>query len=246
MSTFVLVPGGGHGGWCYSPVARILRAAGHEVFAPTLTGVGERAHAVHPAVDLETHITDITSLLFFEDLRDVVLVGHSYGGMVISGAADRAADRVGRVVFLDAAVPSSGESLADRAPAMMDYAASSLRVVDGVELVLWPDEKLVAVLGVSDPRLQPWVRERLTPHPWKCFTQRLMLRDEAALRRIPSFHVVCASRLAAQDSVLINEARSGGRLWVVDTGHDLMLTQPVDVANALLEVAAHSSGDRTR
>ena len=98
MVTYVLVHGGGHGGWCYQRVARRLRSAGHEVYTPTLTGLGERSHLVGPGVDLGTHIQDITALLHYEDLREVILVGHSYGGMVITGAADRAAMRVGRLV----------------------------------------------------------------------------------------------------------------------------------------------------
>ena len=96
MATYVLVHGGGHGGWCYQRVARLLQAAGHTVYVPTMTGVGERVHLVSPAVDLDLHIRDIVAVLEFEDLHDVILVGHSYGGMVITGVADRAAERVGR------------------------------------------------------------------------------------------------------------------------------------------------------
>jgi pimeloyl-ACP methyl ester carboxylesterase len=89
MATYVLVHGGGHGGWCYQRVARLLRSAGHEVYAPTLTGLGERSHDVHPGIDLDTHIADVAGVLRYEDLHDVILLGHSYGGMVITGAADR-------------------------------------------------------------------------------------------------------------------------------------------------------------
>src|SRR6516162_6725643 len=103
MATYVLVHGGGHGGWCYGRVARLLRAEGHDVYTPTLTGLGERAHLLDDRVDLHRHVEDVVAVLQFEDLRDVVLVGHSYGGMVITGVADRTADRVGRLVFLDAA-----------------------------------------------------------------------------------------------------------------------------------------------
>ena len=85
MTTFVLVHGGGHGGWCYQTVARLLQAEGHVVYAPSLTGLGERSHLRRPGIDLDTHITDVIALLHYEDLHDVVLVGHSYGGMVITG-----------------------------------------------------------------------------------------------------------------------------------------------------------------
>src|SRR5262245_40465445 len=110
MATYVLVHGGGHGGWCYQRVARLLRAGGHDVYTPTLTGLGERSHLVGPNVDLDLHIRDVCELLHYEDLRDVILVGHSYGGMVITGVADRAADRVARLVYLDAATPVNGQS----------------------------------------------------------------------------------------------------------------------------------------
>src|SRR5579862_5230855 len=99
MATFVLVHGGGHGGWCYAKVKARLEAAGHEVFAPSLSGLAEHAHQRSPAIDLDTHIHDVVSLLFHWDLHDVVLVGHSYGGMVITGVADRATDRIGKLVY---------------------------------------------------------------------------------------------------------------------------------------------------
>ena len=99
MATSVLVHGGGHGGWCYQKVARRLRAEGHEVHAPSLTGLADRSHLLVPGIDLDTHSTDVVNLLRYEDLSDVILVGHSYGGMVITGIADRAADRIGRLVY---------------------------------------------------------------------------------------------------------------------------------------------------
>ena len=100
MAIYVLVHGGAHGGWCYRDVARLLRSAGHDEYTPTLTGLGERSHLLGPGIDLDTHITDVMAVLHYEDLRDVILVGHSYGGMVITGVADRAADRVGHIVYL--------------------------------------------------------------------------------------------------------------------------------------------------
>ena len=113
MATYVLVHGGGHGGWCYRRVAPLLRAEGHEVYTPTMTGLGERAHLLNDEVDLHRHIEDIAAVLEFEDVRDAILVGHSYGGMVITGTADKVAERIGRLVFLDAANPLNGQSLAD-------------------------------------------------------------------------------------------------------------------------------------
>ena len=103
MATYVLVHGGGHGGWCYQRVAPILRSSGHDVYTPTMTGLGERAHLLDDRVDLNLHIEDVAAVLHYEDLREVILVGHSYGGMVITGVADRVVGRIGRLVYLDAA-----------------------------------------------------------------------------------------------------------------------------------------------
>jgi pimeloyl-ACP methyl ester carboxylesterase len=238
MATYVLVHGGGHGGWCYQRVARLLRAEGHEVHTPTLTGLGERAHLLHPGIDLDTHITDVVALLHWEDLRDVILVGHSYGGMVITGVADRAIDRVGHLVYLDAATPAGGQSLAEIAAPLMDAARREARVVDGVELVLFPGEGPMPYYGVTDPDEVAWMHERLTPHPWRCFEQPLRLEDEAAVEQIPETQIVCTVTLPTRDPARMERSRAAGRLWDVDTGHDLMLTEPKIVADLLLRLAS--------
>ncbi len=238
MATFVLVHGGGHGGWCYRDVGRMLRSAGHDVYAPTMTGLGERSHLLGPDIDLDRHIEDIVAVLHYEDLREVILVGHSYGGMVITGVADRAADRVGRIVYLDAATPANGQSLLDVAGPIIEAVRPSGRVVDGVELVLLPSPDAGAFYGVTDPDDLAWMADRLTGHPWRCFEQPLRLTDEAAFASIPQYHVVCTSTLATRDPELMENARAEGRLWSIDTGHDLMITEPRAVADALIEVAA--------
>src|ERR1700689_4112235 len=117
MATFVLVHGAWHGGWCWKRVRRSLQAQGHEVFTPTLTGVADRSHLLSREVNLETHITDVTNLILWEELSDVVLCGHSYGGPVISGVADRIPDRIGALGYLDAFVLQNGQSVHDVLPA---------------------------------------------------------------------------------------------------------------------------------
>jgi len=238
LATYVLVHGGGHGGWCYQRVARLLRAAGHEVYAPTLSGLGERSHLLSADVDLDMHITDITAVLHYEDLRDVILVGHSYGGMVITGVADRAADRVGRLVYLDAANPVNGQSLKDVAGPVIEAARPAGAVIDGMELVLLPAPEAGVFYGVTDPEDLAWMADRLTGHPWKCFEQPLDLTNEEVLWAIPQYHIVCTSTLATRDAGLMAKARSENRLWDINTGHDLMITEPDAVAAALLQVAA--------
>jgi pimeloyl-ACP methyl ester carboxylesterase len=238
MATYVLVHGGGHGGWCYQRVAPLLRAAGHEVHAPTLSGLGDRAHLMRADIDLDFHIRDVVAVLHFEDLRDVILVGHSYGGMVITGVADRAPDRVGKLVYLDAATPRNGESLVDHAGPVINAVRPFGETIDGIELVLLPGPDAGRLYGVEDERDLAWMSERLTGHPWRCFEQKLQLADEGALATIPLYHVVCTSTLATRDRALMAQARADGRLWDVDTGHDLMITEPEAVAGALLEIAS--------
>ncbi|GAB3108565.1 alpha/beta hydrolase [Aestuariicella hydrocarbonica] len=239
MATYVLVHGGGHGGWCYRFVARWLREKGHDVYTPTLTGLSDRSHLLSPAVDLNLHITDIVNLLNYEELTDVILVGHSYGGMVITGVADRATDRIGNVVYLDAAYPMNGQSLADVAPEMMSAAHNDKRVVDGVELVLFPGSYPMTdddYYGVTDPALIDWMKPKLSPHPWACFTQKLELVNEAAMRQLPQSFIACSANM--QDEY--REALQGlcqGRFWEIDTGHDLMITEPAWVANVLQEIS---------
>jgi pimeloyl-ACP methyl ester carboxylesterase len=111
MATFVLVHGAWHGGWCYRDTAKALRAAGHTVFTPTHTGVGERFHQSSEAITLETHIRDVCGLIEFEELDNIILCGHSYGGMVITGVADRVPDKIKALLYLDAFVPEHGDSL---------------------------------------------------------------------------------------------------------------------------------------
>jgi hypothetical protein len=158
--------------------------------------------------------------------------------MVITGVADRATDRIGRLVYLDAANPVNGQSLVDVAGPVIEAVRPDGEVVDGVELVLLPSPDAGRLYGVTDPDDLAWMAERLTGHPWACFEQKLELADEAALEAIPQYHVVCTSTLATRDPALVEKARTEGRLWDIDTGHDLMITEPEAVADALLQVGS--------
>ena len=177
MANFVLVHGGAHGGWCFQPLARVLRDNGHEVYTPTLTGLGERAHLFRADVDLDCHIDDVVAVLRYEDLRDAILVGHSYGGAVITGAADRAPDRVAHRVYLDSMEPKDGQSMVDIAGPFMAAAQLDSRTIDGVQMCLFPSDETLPYYGVVDPETLEWMRERLTPHPVRCFQQPLTLTN---------------------------------------------------------------------
>jgi pimeloyl-ACP methyl ester carboxylesterase len=234
MATYVLVHGGAHGGWCWQRVAPVLRAAGHAVYAPTLTGLGERSHLLGPHVDLAMHIADIVNVLVYEDLRHVILAGHSYGGMVITGVADRALDRVGHLVFLDALQPRDGEAMADLVPVILDIARRTTD--DGVELTLLPEERKPSDYGVTDPGDVAWLAGKLTPHPLTCFTQPLHLANEAAVRAIPRSGIYCRTTLGQWPPGQVARAKALERVWEIDTGHDLMVTQPQIVAQTLLRL----------
>jgi pimeloyl-ACP methyl ester carboxylesterase len=237
MATFVLVHGGGHGGWCYFKVARLLRSAGHDVYTPTLTGLGERTHLLTNETNLTTHINDVVNTLVYEDLREVILVGHSYGGMVITGVADQAADRIRELVYLDAAHPEDGQSLVDTAPAAMAFARSSSRTVDGVELVMWPNDEVVAAMGVTDPADVAILRQRMSPHPWKAFEEKLAFQNGDAAAMVPRSNINCSAALRSSSETDRRKQLAGHRNYEIDTGHDLMITEPGKVSEMLLEIA---------
>jgi pimeloyl-ACP methyl ester carboxylesterase len=232
MATYLLVHGGAHGGWCWNRVAPLLRAGGHVVYTPTLTGLGERVHLLTSDVDLTMHVQDIVNVLKYEDLQHVILVGHSYGGMVITGVADQAPERIRRLVFLDALQPRDGESMADLAPAILDVPRRSTG--DGVELTLLPEERKPSDFGVVDRDDAAWIASKLTPHPLACFTQPLRLSNEAALAAIARSGIYCRLTLEHWPPPQVARARALQPLWEIDTGHDLMVTEPAAVAERLL------------
>ncbi len=237
MATFVLIHGGGHGGWCYNKLSPLLRAKNHLVLSPSLTGCGDRKHLLSPTVDLDTHITDVVNLLEYEDLSNVILLGHSYGGMVITGVADRAAARIGKLVYLDAAHPSDGQSLADVAPLQMEMTYAGARTENGVELVLWPMQGMSQFFGITDSADAAWTDSKLTPHPWKCFAQPLRLLNGGAAENLPRFNINCTPSLAMSPQDARARQLVGVRNFEIDTGHDLMITEPQAVAEMLLEIA---------
>lgn len=238
MACFVLVHGGGHGGWCYKKVARLLRIAGHDVYTPTLTGLGERQRLLTAATDLSTHICDIVNSVIYEDLNDIILVGHSYGGMVITGVADRLPGRIRELVYLDAAHLFEGESLVDVAPISMSFARSSSRVVDGVELAMWLSDAMIEAMGVTDAEDVALLRTKMLPHPWKCFAEPLRLSNNEAMKKIPRTNINCSANLRAGPDTDHSRQTAGHRNFEIDTGHDLMITEPQKVTAMLLDVAA--------
>lgn len=245
MAAFVLVHGAAHGGWCWKKLTPLLRAAGHEVHAPTLTGLGERAHLARPEVDLALHVQDVVNVLFYEDLREVILVGHSYGGAVITGVADRAAERLAQLVYLDAALPDDGESLLD----LFDPATNAAReervrtLGEGWRIPLDVATTL-RNYGIADPADAEWLAARLLPQPFATFRQALRLArpPDPSLGRT----FIYCTRKPGPDSVAPMAARAraaaGWRYREIATGHDAMVTMPHELADLLLDVVREVEG----
>ncbi|MEK9661200.1 MAG: alpha/beta hydrolase family protein [Alphaproteobacteria bacterium] len=233
--TFVLVHGAWHGGWCWRDVGDALRAEGHRVFTPTLTGLGERTHLLSAETDLMQHVDDVVQVLEFEELDEVVLVGHSYAGPVITGVADRVAGRLSRLVYLDAAVYDDGEALVDVLPAQMT-ADRRAEVID-VDGVLCSPTPTAARFGVDDPGKAAWVERHLVPQPLACSTRKLELANPVA-NGLPADYIVCTVGLYAHFESSRQKARACGfSMHEIATGHDAMVTMPADLTAMLMDIA---------
>ncbi|MFI1301904.1 alpha/beta fold hydrolase [Streptomyces sioyaensis] len=236
MATFVLVHGAMHGGWAWREVRARLQRAGHLVFTPTLTGQGERRQSLTPSVGVETHLADLTELLWFEDLREVHLVLHSYAGILAGPLAQRAGDRLAGLVFLGAFLAGPGQSLLDVEPA--ETAARYRRTVaagDGWRLPASPD--FLDLWGVTDPDLRAWVAPRLTDFPLRCQTDRVD-HDPSALDRIRKVYVRhTAPPLPSLTGFYAQALAAGWETYDLPCGHDMMLATPEATADLLSRIA---------
>jgi len=229
---FVLVHGAWHGGWCWKRVVPLLRAGGWRVTRPTLTGVGERAHLASPAVTLDTHIEDIVKHIEAEELEEVVLVGHSYAGMVITGVADRLAGRLSALVFLDAFVPDDGRSVLDYLPA--ERRLGMVREGEGTGMVSCLP---LAQLGLTTEEDRAWVARRVTRQPYATFVQPIRLAGDGGAR-LPRTYLYCTQTATGTFQQFAVRLRSDPqwRISEIAAGHDVMIAHPQEVAKALIEV----------
>jgi pimeloyl-ACP methyl ester carboxylesterase len=241
VATFVLVHGAWHGGWCWNRVLPLLETAGHRAFGPSLTGLGDRADRLSPEVGLSTHIHDIAELIQEQRLGQVILVGHSYASLVITGVADRVPDQVGHLVYLDTFVPRAGEAMATIAPLVVALLRKQARD-RGSGLVIDPPQG--ETYGVTEASDLKWVQAMVTPQPLKTFEEPLRLSDPEIVSRFPRTHICCSGggRLFSFIRRLISPRalppkEPGWRLRNVPTGHDAMITLPRELAGLLLEVA---------
>lgn len=247
MTTFVLVPGFWLGGWAWRDVATPLRAAGHVVYPVTLTGLGERVHLAKPQVDLDMHITDVVNLITYEELREVVLVGHSYAGMVITGVADRIPERIARLVYVDTAPLPDGVAQIEFNPPEARRAQEQQVAEQGegwrLPLPSWEvlDEgSMLAGLGDSERRL---MRGRAVDQPFRTATQPLQLTNSAR-EELPKTAIWCTFS-AAQVQELIASGQPlfsalAGPHWQfieLPTSHWPMFSRPRDLADLLHTLA---------
>jgi len=215
--TFILVHGAWHGGWAWRHVVDRLRARGRIVFAPTLTGLGERAHLLRPGIDLSLHIADVLGVIKYERLRNFVLVGHSYGGCVISGIAEAVPDAVHAMVFVDAFIPDNGDST-------LDLVQPAVQVRDA------------AAFKVNE-KDRAWVDSLATPQPIATMTEKLMLTG--ARERIAKKTYIRASgypNVSFEKAHARTKADPSWRTYEVPCGHDVMIDEPEHLTEILIEV----------
>jgi pimeloyl-ACP methyl ester carboxylesterase len=246
MTTYVLVGGAWLGGWCWQPIARRLRDEGHDAYPATLTGLGERTHLASPEVDLETHITDVVNLMEFEDLHNVVLLGHSYAGLVVTGAADRVPERISELVYLDTAPLPDGGMLIEKFPpeARQRTERQVEELGDGWRFPMPPFEELAnmaSLEGVDDDHLR-LLRSRAIAQPFGTYTQPLRLTNPAR-EELPKLGILCSfsldqmRQMIASDAPLFRElAGPEWRFVELPTGHWPMFSKPEDLAELLLDL----------
>ena len=235
MTTFVLVHGAWSGAHGFRRVRPLLRAAGHEVFTPSLTGVGERAHLTSPQVNLTTHITDVVNAVLYEDLDAIVLLGFSYGGFVITGALAHLADRVGHLVYLDAFVPGDGDTLNGLA---RGTTAAREPVTLGADWLVPPLPR-----KFDDPAEAMWASARRTPHPAGCFSEPVRLARPLEEYPFTRTYIKATGEprpepggpfWAAADRVRQSPA---WRYREIATSHMIPVNRPGELAGLLLELA---------
>ncbi len=239
--TFVLVHGTWHGGWVWKYVRNILEDDGHRVFTPTLTGCGEREHLSSPEVGLETHIQDIVNVIEFEDLQNVILVGHSFTGVAITGVADRLKRRIKHICFFDALVPfgnrmsgtprNADGSLADY------FVKRQENFIDGYKMDLWADYPLRMLLPEDHPKAE-WVRSKITTHPAKTWTDVLVLQNAGWENLSRSFIHCVGQKFAMSSEKMVGPARLPGWNFIeLDIARDGMVTHPDIVATTFKRLA---------
>jgi pimeloyl-ACP methyl ester carboxylesterase len=234
VATVVLAHGAWSAAWAWKKMRPLMARTGHGFFTPTYTGLGERAHLANPAIDLDTHVEDVLGVLQFEDLRDVVLLGHSYGGMVATGVADRARDRIAHLIYLDAFVPQDGQSLFDLVPAAQrERQRASATAGDGWRVTPNPTPEDTSAED------RAWVADKRLPHPLKCMEQPLRLRHGPLT--LPRSYIEATRNTHGPFAPFAAAARKtpGWACHEIDASHSPNITAP-EALMALLDRVIHN------
>jgi len=232
MSVFVVAHGAWSSGWAWRKMRPLMRARGHELFTPSYTGLGERKHLASPAVNLSLHVEDVINVLEFEDLFDVVVIGHSFGGLVATGVADQGRDRVSRIIYLDAFIPEDGQSLMDLlpAPARDAMVGAAHRAGDGWRV---PPRDLPGDTAEDD---RVWASPRRVAHPIAAFQERLRLSG----RPLPPRAYIYCRRSDRDDRFGAFAARARAERWPyaeIDASHNPHITAPDELCTLLERLA---------
>ncbi|MBC7711176.1 MAG: alpha/beta hydrolase [Rhizobacter sp.] len=241
MATFVLVPGAWHGGWCYRDTAKALRTQGHTVFTPTLSGNGERNHQNHEGITLETHIRDVIGVFTAEELSDVVLLGHSYGGMVITGVADRIPEKIKQLIYLDAFVPENGDTLSgllDKAlpKDIADVFHGAFYGSAGADNSQLMAPIPAAMFGIKLEN-QAWVDRRCNAQALATFEVPLLLSGKGA--NLPK-HFLLADAWDPSPFRYFAAKLAGQPQWTqskLPSSHDVMVDMPHELATEIVRFA---------
>jgi len=231
--TFVLLHGSWHGGWCWAKVAEPLRAKGHRVYTPTQTGLGERSHLLSKNLTLDTWITDLVNVLEWEDLTNAIVVGHSFGGVMITGAADRVPQRIGHLVYLDSIILRDGESAFSTLPPDVVAARRKLAESSGGVSLTVPDP---SAFGITDPNDAAWVKSKCTPHPISTYESRITLKNPVGNGRPVTYIAMKPDYPATAGVRTFAKAQPGWRYVELNGGHDAMVTTPQGLIDILLSV----------
>jgi pimeloyl-ACP methyl ester carboxylesterase len=236
-ATFLVCHGAWSAGWAWKKMHPLMAAAGHRLVTPTCTGLGEREHLANPSIDLETHIQDILNVIKYEDLRDIALIGHSYGGMVATGVADRARDRIAQLIYLDAFVPRDGQCLLDLLPESERQRMLQLaKAGDGWRVPPNPTPPDTPQADVE------WLTERRVDMPIKCFEMKLRLRDGRLT--LPRSYIY-ATRASPVDAFGPFAARARSqpdwRYYEIDASHSPHVTAPETLMPMLQGIVAEGA-----
>jgi pimeloyl-ACP methyl ester carboxylesterase len=231
LAIVVVAHGGWSAAWAWKKVRPLMAAAGHHFFTPTYTGLGERAHLASPSNDLETHIQDLLGVLRFEDLHEVALIGHSYGGMVATGVADRERDRVVQLIYLDAFVPTSGQGLIDLVPpAERQRLLDSVKTGDGWRVTPNPTPP------DTSPEDLEWISKYRMPQSAKCFEQPLRLQAEFSLPRAYIHCTRCADKKPFAQFASRANGEAGWQAYELDASHSPNVTAPTALMEVLKQI----------